>query len=173
MRPRHTHNPKPISRSRCSTTMICTFGLRKIRKRLCGGHSSRSQFSAPLRPPESRAWPRTPPNPAAVSASPLSGPRGNSGVQRHTGRLVLTQPGQSPCPWPAARRALAAGQPSTGATPSYRKVPAPWPRRSLYTASPLFRRNAGTSKSACSKLAIIALRMLSSTTTSAEAADAA
>src|ERR1700730_3581687 len=43
------------------------------------------------------------------------------------------------------------------------------PSRSAYTESPLFLRNAGTSKSACSKFAIMAVRMLSSEMTSPEA----
>src|SRR5260370_36188508 len=39
----------------------------------------------------------------------------------------------------------------------------------VYIASPLFRRNAGTARSSCSKFAIMALRMLSRETTSADA----
>jgi hypothetical protein len=56
--------------------------------------------------------------------------------------------------------------------PSVHPANTPTIRAADYIESPLFLRNAGTSKSACSKFAIMALRMLSSEMTSPEAAGA-
>ena len=75
-------------------------------------------------------------------------------------------------PHPVTYGVTRVGQPQVSAGINTGEGARPFPQSSerlRYMVSPRLRRNAGTSRSACSKLAIMALRMLSTSMTSADA----